>query len=336
MAIDDLGRRLGHYIVPATLDGYKDLDQWANSLGVREAYGIEGTGSYGAGLCRFLQSRDQRVVEVNRPDRSTRRSRGKSDPIDAELAARAVLAKTATAIPKVTDDRAEVVRLLCVARQGAIKAKTAAAVTLQSTIVTCPTEMREEVSGLSTIKLIRHCSRLRSYANGSVTSATKVALVSIARRYEYLEKEVTCLDKQLHDSIAQACPNLMALFGVGPQVAATLLVAAGENPERLHSETSFASLCGTSPVPASSGKTNRHRLSRGGNRHANAAIYTVVLTRLAHDERTQKYMAKRIAEGKSKREVIRCLKRYIARETYYALLNDRSHRIAQKAIAETT
>jgi len=330
VGIDKTGRRLGELIAPASTEGYAAVEKWALSFGEIEAFGIEGTGSYGAGLCRYLQARGHRVIEVNRPDRNLRRQKGKSDSLDAESAARAVLSGTATAIPKGTDDAVEMIRLLEVARRGAMKAKTAAATTLQSMLVSLPAELREQLANPSTVKIVRVCARFRASDVSTPLTAAKMTLRSIAKRYEQLELEISALDKTLAKLVPHAAPVLTGLFGVGPGVGATLLVAAGENPERLTSEASFASLCGVSPVPASSGKTNRHRLNRGGNRQANCALHTVVLSRLSHDAATKAYMVKRLAAGKSKREVIRCLKRYVAREVYQALIGDGAHRSSQR------
>lgn len=329
-AIDTTGRRLGEFDAPTTIAGCKAIETWVKSFGTIEAFGIEGTSSYGAGLSRYLRANGHDVIEVNRPNRALRRSKGKSDTVDAESAARSVLAGTATAIPKSGDDQVENIRALKVARQGAIKARTAAANSLTSLRVTAPAQLREELRGLSTIKLVRRCSGFRTSDISDPTSASKVAMRSIAKRYEDLETEIKLLDSQLNKLVPKAAPRLVQVFGVGPGVASMLLIAAGDNPERLVSEASFASLCGASPVLASSGKTNRHRLNRGGNRQANSALYTVVKTRLAHDKATQEYMARRIAEGKSKKEVIRCLKRLVARELYYVLLADATGRVTRQ------
>lgn len=329
--LDSLGRRLGEMICPTTAPGYEALLSWVKTFGEIEAFGIEGTGSYGAGLCRFLQLNGYAVIEVNRPDRAARRSSGKSDPVDAEAAARAVIAGRATSVPKTTDDKVEMIRLLRVARQGAIKARSQAIITLKAVVVSVPDVLREQLRELSAAKLIDVCAKLRPGIIVDTTAASKMSLRSIASRYRSLDDEIKELSKQLTALTASAAPTLIALKGVGPEVAGTLLQAAGDNPERITSEAAFAALCGVSPVNASSGKTVRHRLNRGGNRQANSALYVVVMTRLRHDESTQKYMTKRMAEGKSKREVTRCLKRYIAREIYRALVADGSHREAEKS-----
>ena len=277
--------------------------------------------------------RRYRVTEVNRPNRSLRRQKGKSDPVDAQAAARSVLAGTAVSVPKANDDQVEMIRLLKVALNGAIKSKTAAANTITSMSVALPDELREQLRGVSTLKMVRICSRFRGGELTSPTAAAKVSLRSIAKRYEALEAEIKALKSELKELVEKTAPQLVKQFGVGPDVAATLLCAAGDNPERLVNEVSFASLCGVSPVEASSGKTNRHRLNRGGNRQANKALYVIALTRLRYDERSQTYVAKCVSEGKSKKEAIRCLKRYIAREIYYILIADGHYRAAKKSTA---
>lgn len=321
VAKDHLGRHLGETTIPTTPRGYRDLLAWAESHGEVEAWGIEGTGSYGAGLARFLRSEDQAVIEINRPDRKARRLKGKSDPVDAEAAARAVLSGEATALPKSGDDRVEMIRALRAARSSAVKARTQAINALKSLVVSAPADLREELRGLSATALVRTCSRLRPGAVTSPVAATKAALRSLAGRYEGLEAEIKILDPELVRLTTEVAPALVELFGVGTEVAGTLLVTAGDNPERLRSEAAFAHLCGVSPIQASSGKTVRHRLNRGGDRQANAALYRVVIVRLRYDPNTKNYVDRRTKEGKSKSEIIRCLKRYVAREIF-AVLSD--------------
>lgn len=319
-AKDQLGRRLGEKIIPTTPAGYRDLLDWASSLGQIESFGLEGTGSYGAGLARYLRRGGLVVVEVIRPNRQSRRRNGKSDPADADAAASAVLAGDASGPPKAGDAAVEMVRALRVARSTAIKARTQASNAIKALVVTAPEALRESLRGLSTIPLVRTCARLRPGADlTGPTSATKAALRSLAVRHEALEAEVDLLDRQIDQLLVKAAPELMAVFGVGPDSAGALLVAAGDNPERLRSEAAFSMLCGSSPVEASSGKVVRHRLNRGGDRQANAALYRIVLVRLRYDQATKDYMQRRTAEGKSKPEIIRCLKRFVAREIYAVL-----------------
>jgi transposase len=273
----------------------------------------------GAGLARFLDGQGQVVLEVNRPDRSTRRRRGKSDPVDAEAAARAVLAGQATAIPKTGSHLVEMIRCLRVARATAVKARTQAANALRAVVVTAPAELREQLRGLPTGRLASTAARLRPGPILTVTAATKLALRVLGQRYQTLEAELAAVDAELDRLTAQASPRLRRLCGVGPEIAGALLVAAGDNPERLRSEAAFSMLCGASPIPASSGKTVRHRLNRGGNRQANTALYRIVVVRLRWHQPTRDYLVRRTKEGLSKREIIRCLKRYVAREIFAAM-----------------
>ena len=316
VAIDGQGVRLGENRVPTTTHGYEELERWARRLGESRTFGIEGTGSYGAGVARFLTGRGYTVIEVNRPDRSVRYRKGKSDPTDAEMAARSVLAGVADATPKSGEGEVEMIRMLKSAKNSAVKARTQAVNQMKALVVTAPAELREKLDGLGANALAARCRSFRPGRLDSPTAAAKYALRSLARRYRQLSKEIQDLKAELQRLIRTTALALVEAFGVGPDTAADLLIAAGSNPDRLHSEAAFASLCGVSPVPASSGKTNRHRLNRGGDRQANAALYRIVVVRLRHDLRTQTYLRRRTAEGMSKIEVIRCLKRYVAREAY--------------------
>jgi transposase len=315
-ALDDVGKLLGTQSFPTTTAGYRALLGWLRGFGTVVAVGVEGTGSWGAGLARHLAAADVKVVEVNRPNRQHRRRRGKSDPADAEAAARAVLAEQATGTPKATNGVIESIRLLRLARRSAVKGRTQAANQMHSVIDTAPEELRAQLIGLRSAERIARCSRFRPAEVATPLGAAKLALVSLARRWSALDEEIEMLSGELGRLVALAAPSLVAVKGVGTDVAGALLTAAGDNPERLVSEASFAALCGASPIQASSGRSQRHRLNRGGDRQANSALYTVVLSRLTWDDRTKAYMAKRTAEGKSKREAIRCLKRYVARELY--------------------
>ena len=316
VAIDRRGVRLGEKHVPATTCGYEELERWCRSLGEIGAFGIEGTGSYGAGVARFLTGRGYTVIEVNRPDRSVRYRKGKSDPTDAEMAARSVLAGVADTTPKSGEGEVEMIRMLKSAKDSAVKARTQAGNQMKALVVTAPAELREKLDGLTTSALAKRCRSFRPGHMDNPTAAAKYTLRSLACRYRQLNKEIKDLMAELARLIRMTAPALVKAFGVGPDTAAALLIAAGSNPDRLHSEASFASLCGVNPIPASSGRTNRHRLNRGGDRQANAAHYRIVVVRLRHDPRTQAYMRRRTAEGMSRREVIRCLKRYVAREVY--------------------
>jgi transposase len=318
-ARDQQGRRLGTTMAPATSVGYAQLLAWAHGLGEPVAWGVEGTGSYGAGLARFLTTAGQRVLEVNRPDRAARWRYGKSDPVDADAAARAVQAGEATGIPKTQDGTVEMVRSLRVARQTAVKARTQAINALKGLLVTAPTELREQLEGLTTTKLVRQAAALNPGTLTTPNAAAILALAGLARRYQHLDAEISLLTATLDQLTATAAPKLRALLGVGPDSAAALLVAAGDNPGRLHSEAAFAALCGSSPVEASSGTTRRHRLNRGGDRQANAALHRIVIVRLRWHQPTRDYLARRTTEGKTRKETIRCLKRYLAREIFAVL-----------------
>ena len=325
VAVDHLGRRLGEASVPTTAKGYQRLLRWAEGFGPVRCAGVEGTSSYGAGLARHLRARGIEVLEVERPEhrrRGSRRILKKSDPSDAERAARAVLAGEASGVPKSGEGRVEMIRALRAARRSAIKARTQAANQLQSLRVTAPEELRQRLRRLTTKELASVAARFR-LGDGprDVPTATRFALRSVARRYEGLSKEIAELEAHLDRLVAQAAPELVSLPGIGTDNAATLLIVAGDNPKRLKNEASFASLCGVAPIAASSGKVVRHRLNRGGNREANRALYMVCLARMRRDTRTQEYVARRTAEGKSKREIIRCLKRYVAREVYRVLVS---------------
>ncbi|MEU4038898.1 IS110 family transposase [Streptomyces collinus] len=321
VALDQLGRRLGTLAVPSTPAGYASLEAWVTGLGTVEQVGLEGTGCYGAGLSRWLRQHGHRVVEVNRPDRQTRRRRGKSDAVDAEAAARAVQAGTATATPKSGDGAVEMIRALRVARRSAMKARTQAVNQLKALIVTAPDVLREHLRRLHRMELIRTVTRWRPGAEpDTLTTVTKLAIQSIAHRYLQLDDEISELDRHLQRLVTRAAPELMAVKGLGAETVAALLVAVGDSPGRLRSESAFAHLCGVAPIPASSGKTSRHRLNRGGDRQANHALYMITVSRMAWEPRTRAYVARRTAEGKTKTEIIRCLKRHIAREVYGLLV----------------
>jgi transposase len=318
-ARDQLGRRLGTTQVPTSSAGYAQLLSWAHALGEVVAWGVEGTGSYGAGLARFLAAHGQRVVEVNRPDRQARRRRGKSDAVDADAAARAVQAGEATGVPKAQDGVVEMLRALRAARQTAVKARTQAINALKGLLVTAPAELREQLGGLPTGRLVGAAAELEVGTLTTPTAATKLALRGLAQRYQHLDAEIALLTEQLDALTARHAPKLRDLHGVGPDCAAALLIAAGDNPRRLHSEAAFAALCGTSPVEASSGKTRRHRLNRGGDRQANAALHRVVVVRLRWHQPTRDYATRRTTQGKTSKEILRCLKRYVAREVFAVL-----------------
>ena len=328
--IDHTGRLLGDREFPATAAGYEELLRWLRSFGRLVKVGVEGTGTYGAGLARHLTAQRVDVVEVDRPDRKTRRSKGKSDPIDAIAAARAALSGQAAGKPKTRIGPVEAIRALRVGRRGAVKARTAALNQLHGLITSAHEQLRAELTALPGHEMLRRCAELTvdETRMADPVQATMAALQAIATRVQALTAEIAQADKRLQPVVAKTAPRLSALFGVGAEVAAQLLTTAGDNPERLRSEAALAHLCGAAPIPVSSGRTDRHRLNRGGDRAANNSLYVIALCRMRHDPRTKAYVDRRTKQGRTKKEIIRCLKRYIAREVHTALLND-LHRLTK-------
>ncbi len=322
--VDQAGRLLGSEEFPASASGHRAALAWMRSHGTLVGVGVEGTGSYGAGLARFLAAEEVEVVEVIRPNRQARRRRGKSDPADAAAAALAALNGEASGRPKGHDGAVESLRALRVARRGAVKASTQAANQLRDLIVTAPEQLRAKLGPLATRERVALAARFRPGELQDPAEAAKAALAAIARRHQRLQAEIEQLDAALEALVERvAPPAFLAKQGVGLQVATSLLTTIGDNPERLASEASFAALCGASPVDASSGKQRRHRLNRGGDRQANSALWRIVFVRMAHDPRTKAYLARRTAEGKTNKEIMRCLKRYVAREVYKTLVAKR-------------
>ena len=319
-ALDPLGGLLGSESFATNPAGYSSLLAWLESFGALSKVGMEGTGSYGAGLARFLRRAHVTVIEVNRANRAERRRSGKSDPLDAIEAARAALGGSATSISKSKDGAVEAIRVLVVAKRSARHARIKALTQMRHLVITAPDQLRYRLNGLSVATLVSEAARLRPSRSGDpVMAAHKASLCSLARRVESLEDEIAGLDERVETLLAATAPELLSLFGVGPDTAAALLVAAGDNPERLHSEAAWAHLCGAAPIRASSGKVTRHRLDRGGDRQANSALWRIVMVRVAHDPTTTAYFERKVKEGRSKRDVIRLLKRYVAREVYHYL-----------------
>ena len=318
VALDQLGRRLGQLEIPTTTAGFADLYAWACELGTIEIVGCEGTGAYGAGLSRWLIDRGIVVVEVDRPDRKLRHNAGKSDPIDAEAAARKVLSGEATVAPKSGAGNVEMIRVLRVARRSAVVSRGQVANQLQAMTVTAPVQLREQLEGRTTRSRVAIAAKFRPGDQPeTVTGATKYAMKKLAQRFRALDAEIKDLDRQLTRLVTVTAPKLVARRGIGIHTTATLLVTAGDNPERLRSEGAFARLTGTAPIPASSGKTNRFRLSRGGDRQANAALHLIAVNRLANgDPRSKAYVKKRTGGNKANLDILRRLKRYTARELY--------------------
>jgi len=317
-ALDPLGRLVGTESFDADAAGYKALLSWLETFGQVDKIGVEGTGSYGAGLSRFLRRRGVEVIEVNRPNRQARRNHGKSDPLDAVEAARAVISGRALGTGKTKDGPVEAIRVLVVAKRSARQARVKAIVQMRHLVISAPDQLHSHLKGLSVTALVAESAKLRATrATDPVTAATKASLCSLAHRVQALEAELEELNEQIEALLLATAPELMARFGVGPDTAATLLVAAGANPERLHSEAAWAHLCGVSPVPADSGKNAGHlRRHSGGDRQANSALWRIAMVRIAHDPETRMYFDRRVKEGRTKRDIIRILQRYIAREVY--------------------
>jgi transposase len=324
--LDGLGGRLEEKFIPATAAGFADLLAFCQSHigpeGRLIGFGVEGTGSYGIGLARYLRRHGQTVHEVHRPPRrGERRMSGKSDSIDAEYAARQVLAGSVMAVPKTADGQVEALRLLKIARDSAVKAQTSAMITLKATLVTAGDQLRAELESLTDHKLVLACAALTSAVSLSdPEAAMRHVLGSLARRWLDLHEEVKLHTAHLKAQTKTAAPRLVEAVGIGFDIAAEMLTTAGDNRTRIKSEAAFAKMCGACPIPAGSGKTNgRHRLNRGGNRQANAALYRAVIVRMRWHQPTIDYVARRTTEGLSKREIIRCLKRFLAREIYHLL-----------------
>jgi transposase len=319
-ALDPIGGLLGVQSFAVSEAGYQELFEWLSGFGQLSRVGIEGTGAYGAGLARFLRRSGVEVIEVDRPNRQQRRLKGKSDPADAEEAARAVLSGRAQGQPKTRDGNVEAIRVLVVAKRSARDARIRAINQMRHLSYTGPDQLASRFKGLSVPDLVSQAAAMRPRRGpDGVVFATKVSLASLGRRVQALEEEIAGLDELIAARVQKTAPQLLELYGVGIDTAAALLVAVGDNPERLHSEAAFARLCGAAPIEASSGKVTRHRLDRGGDRHANQALWRIVMTRLCFDPRTKAYMERRTKEGRSKHEVIRILKRYVAREVFKAL-----------------
>lgn len=316
------GKLLATKAVPTDTAGYLQLLTWASSFGQLQRAGIEGTGTYGAGLTRLLRDHGVEVLEVNRPDRAARRSRGKSDPTDAESAACAVLAGRAKAIPKEQSGAAYAMRAVSVARRSAVKAKTQAINQLRGLLVSAPQDVRERLLKTKTEECVHGCAHVRSLGKTPLLQTLTTTLRILAKRWLALKDEVKALDAMLEQLTGQYAKRLRLRFGVGAQTAAVLVCVAGDNPDRLKSEAALAALCGTNPLQASSGKTTRHRLNRGGDRSANNALWTIAMVRMRSDPRTREYVSRRTAEGLSNKEIQRCLKRYLVRELYPLILAD--------------
>jgi transposase len=279
--------------------------------------GVEGTGSYGTGLSRFLHDHSVGVVEVDRPNRQLRHREGKSDPTDAVAAARAALSGQAAGTPKLRNGPMEQMRVLLVARRSGRDQGIQTLNQIHHLVFCAPQPIRERFLGRPQGSMLTEMAKMRP-RNGPdpVASVTLSTIRDLARRIKGLDAETKTIRAKLRALVEEAAPSLLELYGVGAETAAMLLVAAGDNPHRIRSEAAWAHLCGVAPIPASSGKTIRHRLNRGGNRQANSALYRIVVSRLSGDEPTKTYLARRLEEGRTRKETIRCLKRYVAREVF--------------------
>ncbi len=316
-AIDHNGGLLGIESFPADLAGYESVLGWLVGFGSLEQVGVEGTGSWGVGLTRFLHSEDVVVVEVDRPNRQKRRKFGKSDPTDALAAARAALSGEASVTPKRRNGPVEQIRVLMVARRSARQQRIQSLNQLRHLVFTAPESIRVRFKDRYKTGLVTEAANMRpNKGSDPVTYTTNLVIRNLARRVKALNTEIREIDVMLAGLIEQAAPSLLELHGVGTDTAASLLVTAGDNPERLGSEGSWAHLCGVTPIPASSGKTTRYRLNRGGDRQANAALYRIVLTRMSSHQETRRYVTRRRAQGLNTAEIMRCLKRYVARQTF--------------------
>jgi transposase len=317
-AVDSNGGVLGVATFDTTAVGYRRLVAWLAGFGTISLIGVEGTGSYGAGVTRHLTDKGIRVVEVDRPNRQARHRAGKTDAIDAIAAARAALSGTATGTPKSRTGNIEAIRVLTIARRSAANEWIAVVSQIRHVTFTAPDDIRARFLGMSPITLVRTTAALKPRRSDPdlVRFTTLSTLRELGRRALFLREQKMRLNAQMRPLIRDVAPSLLEISGVGFDVAAKLLIAAGDNPHRIRSEAAWAHLCGVAPIPASSGKIQRHRLNRGGNRQANSALYRIVLTRMSSDDRTKTYVAKRTAEGKTIGEIARILKRYVAREVY--------------------
>jgi transposase len=319
-ALDATGGVLGVKSFPTTPAGLVELHGWLGEFGTIDRVGVEGTGAYGAGLSRHLRAEGLEVIEVDRPNRQARRVRGKSDTLDAVEAARAVLSGRAAGIAKSADGNVEAIRTLLIAKRSGRESRIKCLNQIRHLGFCAPADLRERLRDLPLSKIAGVAASLRPQPEGDpVIYATKVALRTLGRRVQAINDDADLLDAHLSELVERTAPSLLALPGVGVDTAAILLVAAGDNPERLRTESTWAALCGVAPLPASSGKITRHRLNRGGNRQANHALWRITLTRMSFDDRTRAYVARRLDEGLTKPEIMRALKRYIARETYHHL-----------------
>jgi transposase len=332
--VDEQDRVLGTRSFATTRQGYRQMLTWMRSFGAVQRVGVESTGSYGAGLLRFLQLAGLTVLEVTTPDKQDRRKRGKNDDLDAQNAAHAAFAGKRTVTPRSRDGMIEALRVLVACRKTAVTARRVALQMIQNTIVSAPDALRDQLRVMTRMKLVRTLAAWRPDLTGyrEVEAAYRISLKSLARRYLELHDEIADLDVMIAAIVDELAPDLVMRNSIGHTGAAQLLLTAGGNPDRMRSEASFAALCGVSPVPASSGRIIRHRLNRGGDRAANSALHIIAIGRLRTDPKTKDYVARRIAQGHSKLDAIRALKRYLARQVF-TLIRQRQTEINATRIA---
>jgi transposase len=315
-ALDAIGGLLGVQEFPATPAGYARLLGWLSGFGTVSLVGIEGTGSYGAGLARHIATAGIRVVEVDRSDRQDRCRQGKSDPLDAVSAARAAQSGRAAGAPKGRDGQVEAIRALMVARRTARSERIQTINQARPLIVTGPDDLRARFAQRSADDLAAELASLRPRPGSMIRYHTLLSLRELGRRVTFFDGQLQRLDELIVPLVTARAPGLLAPYGVGHDTAAKLLIAAGDHPGRLRSEAAWAHLCATAPIPAASGKVTRHRLNPGGDRQASHAPYRIVITRMSSHPPTRAYAGRRSKEGLTEKEIIRCLKRYVAREVY--------------------
>lgn len=325
---DNCGKIVSNAQFSTAKKGIKELVYWLCSQGCVLAVGIEGTGSYGKNIAQKLQEMQIRVIEVTHPVKSMRRSRGKSDELDAQMAARSTYdflyggpSENNACIAKDRSKEVEEIRLIATSHEAAVKECTQVCNQLKSAIVGAPAYIREELRELSSLKQIQKCAKMRICAK-TRDMKTKMVLRNLAQRILNLKKEIADYKTILEEFAKEYLPSLFKAVQVGPVAAVQIFLSAGANINRFKSEAAFAAHCGIAPLPASSGMHSRMRLSRAGDRKANSVYYMIAIGRMGHDEKTKNYVQRRLAEGKRKKEIIRCLKRYIVRETFHLLRRD--------------
>jgi len=320
--ISELGERLAFEHFEANAKGYDKALKWAKKHGSVLRAGIEATGSYGAGLTERFRKDDIEVFDVYRPDKQERRRRGKNDVEDSFQAAEAALAYIRCAVAKEKSGLLEAARMLEGAYELVVRQRTATMNLLRADITTLPAKMRERLEGLCRSELLKTCANFRISKGAGAEEGMKAAVRHLARKVQAMDKEAADLEKQIEQCAKKLAPRTLSLPGIGCHGTIRLLCSAGQNIDRLKSDAAFSMLCGTSPIPASSGNNIHLRLNKGGDRKANSVLYIMAINRIQRCEKTQAFIAKKMSENKSKKDAIRALKRYLAREVYYALKAD--------------